>query len=98
MFPRPAPKAALTEFAQRRGDFAIVSAAVDLDVVDLDAEGPAVRGGRVALGGVAAMPVRVPEAEAVLAAVAPSATAPRPRRQPWTRRATRTAAPRTGGA
>jgi carbon-monoxide dehydrogenase medium subunit len=62
VFPRPAPKAALTEFAQRRGDFAIVSAAVDLD-----AEGPAVRGGRVALGGVAAMPVRVPEAEAVLA-------------------------------
>ena len=62
VFPRPAPNAALTEFAQRRGDFAIVSAAVDLD-----AEGPAVRGGRVALGGVAAMPVRVPEAEAVLA-------------------------------
>ena len=67
VFPRPAPNAALAEFAQRRGDFAIVSAAVDLDVVDLDAEGPAVRGGRVALGGVAAMPVRVPEAEAVLA-------------------------------
>ena len=63
VFPRPAPNAALTEFAERRGDFAIVSAAVDLD-----AEGPAVRGGRVALGGVAAMPVRVPEAEAVLAA------------------------------
>lgn len=61
-FPRPAPKAALTEFAERRGDFAIVSAAVDLD-----AEGSAVRGGRVALGGVAAMPIRVPEAEAVLA-------------------------------
>ena len=67
VFPRPAPNAALTEFAERRGDFAIVSAAVDLDVVDLDAEGPAARGGRVALGGVAAMPVRVPEAEAVLA-------------------------------
>ena len=62
VFPRPAPNAALTEFAERRGDFAIVSAAVDLDV-----EGSAVRGGRVALGGVAAMPVRVPEAEAVLA-------------------------------
>ena len=67
VFPRPAPNAALTEFAERRGDFAIVSAAVDLDVVHLDAEGPAVRGGRVALGGVAAMPVRVPAAEAVLA-------------------------------
>jgi aerobic carbon-monoxide dehydrogenase medium subunit len=62
LFPRPAPHAALTEFAERRGDFAIVSAAVDLDV-----DGAAVRGGRVALGGVAAMPVRVPEAEAVLA-------------------------------
>ena len=67
VFPRPAPHAALTEFAERRGDFAIVSAAVDLDIGG-DADGPAVRGGRVALGGVAAMPVRVPEAEAVLAA------------------------------
>jgi carbon-monoxide dehydrogenase medium subunit len=62
VFPRAAPNAALTEFAERRGDFAIVSAAVDLDT-----DGSAVRGGRVALGGVAAMPVRVPEAEAVLA-------------------------------
>ncbi|MBO8196143.1 FAD binding domain-containing protein [Streptomyces oryzae] len=63
VFPHPAPHAALTEFAERRGDFAVVSAAVSLE-----AEGRAVHGGRVALGGVAAMPVRVPEAEAVLAA------------------------------
>ncbi|MEU1662510.1 xanthine dehydrogenase family protein subunit M [Streptomyces sparsogenes] len=63
VFPRPAPYAALTEFAERRGDFAIVSAAVDLDT-----DGRTVDSGRVALGGVAAMPVRVPEAEAVLAA------------------------------
>ncbi|MFK4185625.1 FAD binding domain-containing protein [Streptomyces sparsogenes] len=63
VFPRPAPHAALTEFAERRGDFAIVSAAVDLD-----SDGRTVHSGRVALGGVAAMPVRVPEAEAVLAA------------------------------
>ncbi|MEU1785299.1 FAD binding domain-containing protein [Streptomyces sparsogenes] len=63
VFPRPAPHAALTEFAERRGDFAIVSAAVDLDT-----DGRTVHSGRVALGGVAAMPVRVPEAEAVLAA------------------------------
>ncbi|MEU9791576.1 FAD binding domain-containing protein [Streptomyces sparsogenes] len=63
VFPRPAPHAALTEFAERRGDFAIVSAAVDLDT-----DGRTVSSGRVALGGVAAMPVRVPEAEAVLAA------------------------------
>src|SRR5690606_30455064 len=32
VFPRPAPHAALTEFAQRKGDFAIVAAAVDLRV------------------------------------------------------------------
>ncbi|SCK47767.1 carbon-monoxide dehydrogenase medium subunit [Streptomyces sp. WMMB 714] len=63
VFPRPAPHAALTEFAERQGDFATVSAAVDLE--------PAPRGGhftaaRVALGGVDAMPVRVPEAEEAL--------------------------------
>ncbi|MEV5532695.1 FAD binding domain-containing protein [Streptomyces prunicolor] len=61
VFPRPAPHAALTEFAERRGDFALVAAAVDLDVEDGE-----VRGGRVALGGVASAAVRVPEAEAVL--------------------------------
>ncbi|MFI7341006.1 FAD binding domain-containing protein [Streptomyces sp. NPDC050085] len=62
-FPRPAPHAALTEFAERRGDFGLVVAAVDLDVVD-----GTVHGGRVGLGGVAAAVVRVPEAEDVLAA------------------------------
>ncbi|MEV8017419.1 xanthine dehydrogenase family protein subunit M [Streptomyces sp. NPDC086554] len=62
VFPRPAPHAALTEFAERQGDFALVSAAVDLDV-----GGSTVRGGRVALGGVAAAVTRVPQAEAVLA-------------------------------
>ncbi|MFI6408484.1 FAD binding domain-containing protein [Streptomyces sp. NPDC050548] len=62
VFPRPAPHAALTEFAERRGDFALVAAAVDLDVADGE-----VRSGRVALGGVASAAVRVPEAEAVLA-------------------------------
>ncbi|MHA6625912.1 FAD binding domain-containing protein [Pseudonocardia sichuanensis] len=55
VFPRPAPRAALTEYAERRGDFAIVAAAVDLDVP------------RVVLGGVATVPLRVPRAEAVLA-------------------------------
>jgi len=34
VFPRPAPHSALVEFAERRGDFAIVSAAVDLDLDD----------------------------------------------------------------
>ena len=57
VFPRPAPRAALTEFAERQGDFAIVAAAVDLDAP------------RVVLGGVAPVPLRVPEAEAVLAEV-----------------------------
>ncbi|MER6951625.1 FAD binding domain-containing protein [Nonomuraea sp. NPDC000554] len=55
VFPRPAPHAALTEHAARRGDFATVAAAVDLDAQ------------RVVLGGVAPAPLRVPEAEAVLA-------------------------------
>ncbi|MEU5300006.1 FAD binding domain-containing protein [Streptomyces noursei] len=62
VFPRPAPHAALTEFAERKGDFALVSAVVDLDI-----DGGRVRGGRVGLGGVAPVPVRVPAAEAVLA-------------------------------
>ena len=48
VFPRPAPRAALTEFAERRGDFAIVAAAVDLDLP------------RVVLGGVAPVPFLVP--------------------------------------
>ncbi|WP_431902620.1 FAD binding domain-containing protein [Nonomuraea sp. bgisy101] len=55
VFPRPAPHAALAEHAERRGDFAVVAAAVDLDAR------------RVVLGGVAPVPLRVPEAEAVLA-------------------------------
>lgn len=64
-FPRPAPHAALTEFAQRRGDFALVAAAVDLELAD-----GRCRRGRVALGGVDATAVRVPEAEAVLTGAA----------------------------
>jgi carbon-monoxide dehydrogenase medium subunit len=61
LFPRPAPHAALTEFAERRGDFATVAAAVDLQV-----DRGIVRSGRVVLGGVAPAPVRIPEAEVVL--------------------------------
>ncbi|OEU86089.1 molybdopterin dehydrogenase [Streptomyces abyssalis] len=64
VFPRPAPNAALTEFAERRGDFAVVAAAVDLRLAP---GGGHIEGGRVALGGVTPQPVRVPEAEAVLA-------------------------------
>ncbi len=62
VFPRPSKHAALTEFAQRKGDFAIVAAAVSLE-----ASGGVCRGGRVALGGVDAVPVRIAEAEATLA-------------------------------
>lgn len=62
VFPTPAPHSALTEFAERAGDFAAVAAGVSLDL----AMDGTVSGGRVALGGVAPAPVRVPEAEAVL--------------------------------
>jgi carbon-monoxide dehydrogenase medium subunit len=51
-FPDPAPAAALTEFAVRQGDFAIVSAGVRLDLAD-----GVCRGGRVVLGGVGPLPV-----------------------------------------
>ncbi|MBY4214298.1 FAD binding domain-containing protein [Rhodococcus fascians] len=63
VFPNPAPHAAVTEYAERQGDFAIVGAAVSLDL-----DGVAVVGGRVALAGVGATPVRSPAGEAVLGA------------------------------
>ncbi|QII05478.1 xanthine dehydrogenase family protein subunit M [Rhodococcoides fascians A25f] len=63
VFPHPAPHAAVTEYAERQGDFAIVGAAVSLDL-----DGVAVVGGRVALAGVGATPVRSSAGEAVLAA------------------------------
>ncbi len=53
-FPRPAPRAVLTEFAQRQGDFAVVAAAVDVDIA-----GGLCRSGRVVLGGVGPLPVEV---------------------------------------
>ncbi|AMY54640.1 FAD binding domain-containing protein [Rhodococcus fascians] len=63
VFPNPAPHAAVTEYAERQGDFAIVGAAVSLDL-----DGVAVVGGRVALAGVGATPMRSPAGEAALAA------------------------------
>src|SRR2546427_699325 len=57
-FPRPAPNAALTEFAQRRGDFAVVAAAVALELAD-----GACRSARVVLGGVGPLPVMVESVE-----------------------------------
>jgi carbon-monoxide dehydrogenase medium subunit len=53
-FPEPAPRAVLTEFAQRQGDFAVVAAAVCADIED-----GTCRSGRVVLGGVGPLPVEV---------------------------------------
>jgi aerobic carbon-monoxide dehydrogenase medium subunit len=53
-FPAPAPAAALTEFAQRQGDFAVVAAAVSADIAD-----GTCRAGRVVLGGVGPRPLEV---------------------------------------
>ncbi len=53
-FPRPTPRAVLTEFAPRQGDFAVVAAAVSADVED-----GTCRSGRVVLGGVGPLPVEV---------------------------------------
>ena len=53
-FARPEPRAVLTEFAPRQGDFAVVAAAVAVDV-----DGGLCRSGRVVLGGVGPQPVRV---------------------------------------
>jgi aerobic carbon-monoxide dehydrogenase medium subunit len=60
-FPEPAPHAAIQEFARRAGDFAIVAAAVSVDV----SEGKS-RSASVVLGGVADVPLRVEGAEKVL--------------------------------
>ncbi len=62
-FPRPAPHAAVQEFARRAGDFGIVAAAVALDLRDGEC-----RSARVVLGGVADTPLRIPEAERALEA------------------------------
>jgi aerobic carbon-monoxide dehydrogenase medium subunit len=53
-FPAPPPAAALTEFAQRQGDFAVVAAAVSADIAD-----GTCRAGRVVLGGVGPRPLEV---------------------------------------
>ena len=53
-FPESAPNAVLTEFAQRQGDFAVVAAAVCVDIAD-----GTCRRGRVVLGGVGPRPVEV---------------------------------------
>lgn len=60
-FPTGVTHSAITEFARRHGDFAVVSAVV---AFDLDAD--RVVAPRIALGGVASVPVRVPEAAQAL--------------------------------
>jgi len=52
-FPVPARRATLTEFAQRQGDFAVVAAAVS---IDLGGDGGGCRSLRVVLGGVGPLP------------------------------------------
>ena len=55
-FPRPARRAALAEFSPRQGDFAVVAAAVSVDLVDPGESAPACRFVRVVLGGVGPLP------------------------------------------
>ncbi|MBP2321989.1 carbon-monoxide dehydrogenase medium subunit [Kibdelosporangium banguiense] len=50
-FPKPAPHAALTEFSQRQGDFAIVAASARLDLAENE-----VLTSKIVLGGVAEKP------------------------------------------
>lgn len=56
---------AFAEMARREGDFAIVAAAVQLDVVRASGR---IADARLGLAGVGGVPVRVPEAEALLCA------------------------------
>lgn len=65
-FGRPRQYGALTEYARRRGDFAIAASAVAFDLVD----------GRcsqvsIVLGGVATEPLRLPEAESAVEGATP---------------------------
>ncbi|UPK74971.1 FAD binding domain-containing protein [Nocardioidaceae bacterium SCSIO 66511] len=66
-FNRPRPYGALTEYARRRGDFAIAAAAVAFDVADGKC-----RDVGVVLGGVGTEPLRVAEAEAIVEGAAPT--------------------------
>jgi aerobic carbon-monoxide dehydrogenase medium subunit len=54
-FPRPSRYAALTEFALRQGDFAVVAAAVSVDL-DSGERAAACRSVRIVLGGVGSVP------------------------------------------
>ncbi|HEX2104473.1 MAG TPA: xanthine dehydrogenase family protein subunit M [Solirubrobacteraceae bacterium] len=69
-FPQPRPHAALHEFARRHGDFAIVAAAVAVDV-----DGDHMHDARIVVGGVDEVPLRVHAAEQALEGAAPGAEA-----------------------
>jgi carbon-monoxide dehydrogenase medium subunit len=69
-FPRPRRRAALQEFARRHGDFAIVAAAVAVDVED-----DRLADARVVIGGVDEVPLRAREAEGALEGADPGAEA-----------------------
>jgi carbon-monoxide dehydrogenase medium subunit len=65
LFTKPSPHAALTEFAQRQGDFAVVAAAVSVDLDGADGRagngsggtsGTVCRSARIVLGGVSPAP------------------------------------------
>ncbi len=60
-FGRPRVYGALTEYARRRGDFAIAASGVALDVVD-----GRCRDVSIVLGGVATEPLRLPDTEAIV--------------------------------
>ena len=60
-FGRPRAHGALTEYARRRGDFALAATAVALDVVDNRC-----RNVSIVLGGVAGEPLRLPEVEVLV--------------------------------
>lgn len=66
-FARPRKHGALTEYARRRGDFAIAAAAVAFDVAD-----GRCREVSIVLGGVANEPMRLPEAEAIVEGAEPT--------------------------
>lgn len=66
-FNRPRSYGALTEYARRRGDFAIAAAAVAFDVVD-----GVCRDVGIVLGGVGTEPLRIAEAEAVVEGAVPT--------------------------
>ncbi len=66
-FGRPREFGALTEYARRRGDFAIAAAAVAFDVVD-----GTCRKVSMVLGGVASEPMRLPEAEEIVEGAPPT--------------------------